>query len=206
MPSRPAAGAERSCRPGSRAAGRTDGPAHHAEGADRGGRGLRDRGDFQFVALGKDADAWVRRTNVQELRVLRSSDSQRQGDVAIDNFGPEQVTMLTDFVITHPTAATSSYRTGQSGVAAAKQEAIKEGKYGEAAAALNIRFIPFAMETYGKMGTKALRILRTLQQDLDDSIMVACDLGFWDKEARVGTDQRASRRRRAGRSLPFMSP
>ena len=25
------------------------------------------------------------------------------------------------------------------------------------------------METYGKMGTKALRILRTLQQDLDDS-------------------------------------
>ena len=33
--------------------------------------------------------------------------------------------------------------------------------------------------------------------------MVACDLGFWDKEARVGTDQRASRRRRAGRSLPL---
>ena len=123
----------------------------------------------EFVALGKDADAWVRRTHVQELRVLRSSDSQRQGDVAIDNFGPEQLTMLTDFVITHPTAATSSYRTGQSGVAAARQEAIKEGKYGEAAAALNIRFIPFAMETYGKMGTKALRILRTLQQDLDDS-------------------------------------
>ena len=56
--------------------------------------------------------------------MLRSSDSQRQGDVAIDNFGPEQLTMLTDFVITHPTAATSSYRTGQSGVAAARQEAI----------------------------------------------------------------------------------
>ena len=53
----------------------------------------------EFVALGKDADAWVRRTNVQELRVLRSSDSQRQGDVAIDNFGPEQLTMLTDFVM-----------------------------------------------------------------------------------------------------------
>ena len=108
-------------------------------------------------------------TNVQELRVLRSSRSQRQGDVAFDNFGPQQQTALTDLVVTHPTAATSSYRTGQSGVAAAKQEAIKEGKYGEAAAALNIRFIPFAMETYGKMGTKALRILRTLQQDLDDS-------------------------------------
>ena len=44
--------------------------------------------------------------------MLRSSDSQRQGD-AIDNFGPEQLAMLTDFVITHPTAATSSYRTGQ---------------------------------------------------------------------------------------------
>ena len=135
-----------------------------------GGRELRHTDvQTEFVALGKDADAWVRRTNVQELRVLRSSDSQRQGDVAIDNFGPEQLTMLTDFVITHPTAATSSYRTGQSGVAVARQEAIKEGKYGEAAAALNIRFIPFAMETYGKMGTKALRILRTLQQDLDDS-------------------------------------
>ena len=37
-------------------------------------------------------------------------------------------------------------------------------------------------------------------------VMVACDLGFWDKEARVGTDQRASRRRRAGRNLPFMPP
>ena len=75
--------------------------------------------------------------------------------------------MLTDFVITHPTAATSSYRTGQSGVAAARQEATKgEGKYGEAAAALNISFIPFAMETYGKMGTKALRILRTLRDCL----------------------------------------
>ena len=63
----------------------------------------------------------------------------------------------------------SSYRTGQSGVAAARQEAIKEGKYSEAAAAKGIRFIPFAMETYGKLGTKALRLLRTLGQDLADS-------------------------------------
>ena len=150
---------------------RVDGKGRHdVRECPYGGRELRHTDvQTEFVALGKDADAWVRRTNVQELRVLRSSDSQRQGDVAIDNFGPEQLTMLTDFVITHPTAATSSYRTGQSGVAAARQEAIKEGKYGEAAAALNIRFIPFAMETYGKMGTKALRILRTLQQDLDDS-------------------------------------
>ena len=68
-----------------------------------------------------------------------------------------------------PTAATSSYRTGQSGVAAATQERIKEGKYCEAAAAKGIRFIPFAMETYGKLGTKALRLLRTLGQDLADS-------------------------------------
>ena len=58
-----------------------------------------------------------------------------------------------------PNAATSSYRTGQSGVAAAKQERIKEGKYSEAAAAKGIRFTPFAMETYGKLGTKALRLL-----------------------------------------------
>ncbi len=150
---------------------RVDGKGRHdVRECPYGGRELRHTDvQTEFVALGKDANAWVRRTNVQELRVLRSSDSQRQGDVAIDNFGPEQLTMLTDFVITHPTAATSSYRTGQSGVAVARQEAIKEGKYGEAAAALNIRFIPFAMETYGKMGTKALRILRTLQQDLDDS-------------------------------------
>ena len=55
------------------------------------------------------------------------------------------------------------------GVAAAKQEAIKEGKYSEVAAAKGIRFIPFAMETYGKLGTKALRLLRTLGQDLADS-------------------------------------
>ena len=123
----------------------------------------------ELVAISKDAGAWVRRTNVQELRVLRSSRSQRQGDVAFDNFGPQQQTALTDLVVTHPTAATSSYRTGQSGVAAAKQERIKEGKYSEAAAAKGIRFIPFAMETYGKLGTKALRLLRTLGQDLADS-------------------------------------
>ena len=55
------------------------------------------------------------------------------------------------------------------GVAAARQEAIKEGKYSEVAAAKGIRFIPFAMETYGKLGTKALRLLRTLGQDLADS-------------------------------------
>ena len=90
------------------------------------------------------------------------SRSQRQGDVAFDNFGPQQLTAPTDLVVTHPTAATSSYRTGQSGAAAARQEAIKEGKYSEVAAAKGIRFIPFAMETYGKLGTKALRLLRTL--------------------------------------------
>ena len=68
-----------------------------------------------------------------------------KGDVAFDNFGPQQQTALTDLVVTHPTAATSSYRTGHSGVAAAKQERIKEGKYNEAAAARGIRCIPFAM-------------------------------------------------------------
>ena len=135
-----------------------------------GGKEARHTGaQTELVAISKDAGAWVRRTNVQELRVLRSSRSQRQGDVAFDNFGPQQQTALTDLVVTHPTAATSSYRTGQSGVAAAKQEAIKEGKYSEAAAAKGIRFIPFAMETYGKLGTKALRLLRTLGQDSADS-------------------------------------
>ena len=125
-----------------------------------GGKEARHTGaQTELVAIAKDANAWVRRTNVQELRVLRSSRSQRQGDVAFDNFGPQQQTALTDLVVTHPTAATSSYRTGQSGVAAAKQEAIKEGKYSEAAAAKGIRFVPFAMETYGKLGTKALRLL-----------------------------------------------
>ena len=53
----------------------------------------------------------------------------------------------------------AAYRTGQSDVAAAKQERVKEGKYSAAAAAVNIHFIPFAMETYGKLGTKALRTL-----------------------------------------------
>ena len=32
-----------------------------------------------------------------------------------------------------------------------------------------MRFIPFAVETYGKMGKEALRLLRTLQQDHADS-------------------------------------
>ena len=151
--------------------GRVDGKGRHdIVECPFGGREARHTGaQTELVAISKDAGAWVRRTNVQELRVLRSSRSQRQGDVAFDNFGPQQQTALTDLVVTHPTAATSSYRTGQSGVAAARQEGIKEGKYSEAAAAKGIRFIPFAMETYGKLGTKALRLLRTLGQDLADS-------------------------------------
>ena len=34
---------------------------------------------------------------------------------------------------------------------------------------MGVVFIPFAMETYGKMGKEALRMLRTLQQDQADS-------------------------------------
>ena len=156
---------------GRRRPGRVDGKGRHdIVECPYGGKEARHTGaQTELVAISKDAGAWVRRTNVQELRVLRSSRSQRQGDVAFDNFGPQQQTALTDLVVTHPTAATSSYRTGHSGVAAAKQERIKEGKYNEAAAAKGIRFIPFAMETYGKLGTKALRLLRTLGQDLADS-------------------------------------
>ena len=39
-----------------------------------------------------------------------------------------------------------------------------------------------------------------------EKVMVASDLGLRDKEAPVGSDQRASLRRRVGRSPPFMSP
>ena len=114
-----------------------------------------------------------------------------QGDVAFDNFGPQQQTALTDLVVTHPTAATSSYRTGQSGVAAATQERIKEGKYNEAAAAKGIRFIPFAMETYGKLGTKALRLLRTLGQGLADSNQPSA-LRPWHAPRRSGVAEQWS--------------
>ena len=106
---------------------------------------------------------------MRELRVLESSRSRRQGDAAIDNYGAQQQTALTDFVVRHPTAATSNYRYGQSGDTAKDAERYKEGKYGAAAEGVGILFIPFAMETYGKMGTKALRMLRTLQQDQADS-------------------------------------
>ena len=51
----------------------------------------------EFVAIAKDSGAWVRRTNVRELRVLESSRSRRQGDAAIDNYGAQQQTALTDF-------------------------------------------------------------------------------------------------------------
>ena len=108
-------------------------------------------------------------SNVRELRVLATSRSQRQGDAAIDNYGAQQQTALTDFVVRHPTAATSNYRYGQSGDTAKDAESYKEGKYGAAAEGVGLLFIPFAMETYGKMGKKALRMLRTMQQDQADS-------------------------------------
>ena len=52
------------------------------------------------------------------------------------------------------------------GDAAKAKEDYKHGKYDEAA---DVLFIPFAVETYGKMGKEALRMLRTLQQDQADS-------------------------------------
>ena len=123
----------------------------------------------EFVASTQEAGAWVRKTNVKELRAIRSSRSQRQGDAAIDFFGPMQETAVIDFVVVHPLAATYSYRYGQAGDAAKVKEEWKHGKYDEAAAAAGVRFIPFAVETYGKMGKEALRLLRTLQQDRADS-------------------------------------
>ena len=111
----------------------------------------------------------MRKTNVKELRAIRSSRPQRQGDAAIDFFGPMQETAVIDFVVVHPLAATYSTRYGQAGDAAKAKEEYKHGKYDEAAAAVGVRFIPFAVETYGKMGKEALRLLRTLQQDHADS-------------------------------------
>ena len=75
----------------------------------------------------------MRKTNVKELRALRSSRSQRQGDAALDFYGPMQATAVTDFVVVHPLAATSTYRYGQAGDAAKAKEEYKHGKYDEAA-------------------------------------------------------------------------
>ena len=59
------------------------------------------------------------------------------GDVpALDFYGPMQATAVTDFVVVHPLAATSTYRYGQAGDAAKAKEEYKHGKYDEAAAAV----------------------------------------------------------------------
>ena len=85
----------------------------------------------------------MRKTNVKELRAIRSSRSQRQGDAAIDFFGPMQETAVIDFVVVHPLAATYSTRYGQAGDAAKAKEEYKHGKYDEAAAAVGVRFFLF---------------------------------------------------------------
>ena len=90
------------------------------------------------------------------------SRSQKQADVAIDLFGPEQVIALADFTVCHPTAATYVNSYGQSGDAAKKVAAKKVKKYGALATQLGYRFIPFAAETYGKMDEAALQVVRTL--------------------------------------------
>eukprot|EP01045_Picozoa_sp_COSAG04_P011279 COSAG04_NODE_722_length_10806_cov_152.374708_9_plen_116_part_00 len=81
----------------------------------------------------------MRKTNVKELRAIRSSRSQRQGDAAIDFFGPMQETAVIDFVVVHPLAASYSTRYGQAGDAAKAKEEYKHGKYDEAAAAVGVR-------------------------------------------------------------------
>ena len=50
----------------------------------------------------------------------------------------------------------------QSGGAAKKVAAKKVKKYGALATQLGYKFIPFAAETYGKMGEAALQVVRTL--------------------------------------------
>ena len=61
----------------------------------------------EYVALAQEAGAWVRKTNVKELRAISSSRSKRQGDAAVDFYGPMQATAVTDFTVTHPLAATT---------------------------------------------------------------------------------------------------
>ena len=156
---------------GRRRPGRVDGKGRHDVGhcAYGGWFARHSAVQTEFVALAQEAGAWVRKTNVKELRAISSSRSKRQGDAAVDFFGPMQATAVTDFTVTHPLAATSTYRYGQAGDAAKAKEDYKHGKYDEAAAAADVLFIPFAVETYGKMGKEALRMLRTLQQDQADS-------------------------------------
>ena len=60
-----------------------------------------------------------------------------------------QETAVIDFVVVHPLAASYSTRYGQAGDAAEAKEEWKHGKYDEAAAAVGVRFIPFAVETFG---------------------------------------------------------
>ena len=96
----------------------------------------------------KDANQLVRHTTCGET----DSRSQKQADVAIDLFGPEQVTALADFTVCHPTAATYVNSYGQSGDAAKKVAAKKVKKYGALATQLGYKFIPFAAETYGRGG------------------------------------------------------
>ena len=115
-----------------------------------------------LVSAGKDANQLVRHTTVRELRAETDSRSQKQADVAIDLFGPEQVTALADFVVCHPTAATYVNSYGQSGDAAKKVAAKKVKNYGALATRLGYKFIPFAAETFGKMGEAALQVVRTL--------------------------------------------
>jgi hypothetical protein len=114
-----------------------------------------------YSLLRKDAGLIARTTNVLELRTDPNSRSQKQADLAVDNYGEDEKTAVIDYVITHPTGATHATSYGQSGDAAESMATIKVGSYQKQCDDLGMVLIPFAMETYGKMCGSALEHLKT---------------------------------------------
>jgi hypothetical protein len=144
---------------------RVDGYGDHDMTCPHGGAFVRHNSvQCTYVSLCREAGAQVRRTTVLELRTDPNSTSQKQADVAIDCYGEAQDTCVVDFVGTHPTAATYFSTYGQSGDCNAKKEIFKKGKYGKDCEELGMVLIPFAFETYGKLGADALKNLKQLGQ------------------------------------------
>ena len=122
------------------------------------------RAQNAYVSISRDSGAFVRRTNTLELRTEASPHSFQQGDVAIDLYGQQEDTALLDFTIAHPTAATYSSKYCNSGDAAELVDKKKNAKHGPKCDQNGLKFIAFAIETYGSMCDAATKNLIELSR------------------------------------------
>jgi hypothetical protein len=99
----------------------------------------------------------------KDVLVLNTVGDNRRGDMILPQLGPGEKNVLGDFTITCPTASSyveATRRDPESSIKRANDK--KNTKYKDAAEALDIKFMPLALECYGAFSKDFLSLIHTL--------------------------------------------